>query len=420
MNTQHKVINHLIRSNKIFLYGQQRITEGRINKKWTVDEIITAILQLYNEGHDVNSMAIRDFNGSLHYYALKYFRSYDNMIEACGLDSGEIRKSPKPLRKYQTQSDVINEIRNRHLQGKKINANGVASGQDKDKALQSKAVRLFGRWSVAVESAGFDYSKISPMAPPRYKSAGDIIAEIKGRHNLGLPITAVGIRNGPDRNANVYANAYKYFKDWKTALIAAGIDYGKLHPSWAKYQTKESVVEELKRRYQSGLPLNVKGIMFGENADRTLYKSGVKFYGNWLAALNSAGIKGDFVRHPRGKYPDKEAVIKAIQQHYEKSLPLLLRQIKKDDGALMNKAELYFKSWRNAVKKAGVDYRVILKQRRKYKSKDVIIEEIIRRHKTGLRINAGSLQKEDGALYCSARKEFGSWNKAVKMAKVAG
>lgn len=117
----------------------------------------------------------------------------------------------------------------------------------------------------------------------------------------------------------------------------------------------------------------------------------------------------------------KEKIIATIRELHSKGVDLSASNISKNHIPLFTAScsRRYFSSWGNAVKAAGIDYDKILeagKSRRREKltkwTKKEVLEEIKKTPPQEL-LNT---YRERLALYSAARREFGSWKKALEVA----
>lgn len=390
-------------------------------KKWTRPEVVHAIMNRYKRGDDVSRSGMDGYDSRIVSGAVRLFGTYDQAIRACGLDPVKTRKAPKPPRRYKSEDDVIRGICRRRFMEQPLHDCGLRIGPHKDLSLWNKGRRLFGTWSKAVEAAGFNYGRICPKAP-KYATATDVVSAIQIRRRQDLPLTATGVRRGSHKDPNLYNRGCKFFRNWAGVLKAAGIDQKSVLSVRVKYGSKESVIEEIRRREHLRLPLNYMGIRHDtQERDLCLYSSALKLFGCWADAIEQAGAKVRVAR-PGGRYPTKEDVLEGIRRRHAKGLSLSTGALGKgvqSDRALLAKALSLFGHWRDAVEAAGVKYISVLGQPRKYPTKESVIAEIRRRHGAGLTLRPGEMgksQNSDAALYVTGRREFGSWEKALRVA----
>ena len=97
-----------------------------------------------------------------HYYATNYpdvyaaaertFGSWGEAIESCGLDYSLIKKY-----KSWTRQSVLDEIRRLAKEGEPLFSQNA---QDHHKPLYMAAIKRFGNWGKALQSAGVDYKSV--------------------------------------------------------------------------------------------------------------------------------------------------------------------------------------------------------------------------------------------------------------------
>ncbi len=112
------------------------------------------------QGHIMSRVDKEPLNA--HYYATHYpdvyaaaerlFGSWKAAIEACGIDYSKVRKY-----KVWNRSKVLKEIRDLHSKHEMIHSQNA---QRNYKALYMAAIKRFGNWGNAVESAGIDYDTV--------------------------------------------------------------------------------------------------------------------------------------------------------------------------------------------------------------------------------------------------------------------
>lgn len=117
----------------------------------------------------------------------------------------------------------------------------------------------------------------------------------------------------------------------------------------------------------------------------------------------------------------KEKIVETIKELQANQTDISASNISKNHIPLFTAAcsQRYFSSWANAVKAAGIDYEGILeagKARRREKltkwSKEQVLEEVRKAESRSLLLT----YRDRLALYSAARREFGSWKKALEAA----
>jgi superfamily I DNA/RNA helicase len=143
--------------------------------------------------------------------------------------------------------------------------------------------------------------------------------------------------------------------------------------------------------------------------------AGRKFYGSWEGAIKAAGIDYESVR--RKSFWSKKKIVEQIRKLKSAGEKLNVSAAEKSHGGLVGAASVYFGSWRQAIKAAGLDYSKI--KRQKEWSKPEIVAEIKRMHKLGVELGTTiPIRKRYRILHAAAVRYFGSWAAAMKAAKL--
>ena len=279
-----------------------------------------------------------------------------------------------------------------------------------------------------MDRAGFDYADVRLRAHNRFPSPETVVLCIQERDRQGLPLNKTGLMNtaDPNRDHALYLAARKHFANWRAAIEAAGLDYQatKAIPSSRKYRDKKAVCAEICRRVEARLPVNSLAVAKGEQRDESLYGWGQRFFGSWRMAVEAAGFDYcDCVAPPARKYADSSAVLREIRRRYAVGLPVNSLRVAKGeqrDERLYRSGQLFFASWRAAVKLAGIDYDQHRRDlARKYPDRKAVVAQIKHRGREGFPLNGLAVAKgehRDPALYYSAREYFGNWAAAIKAA----
>ena len=165
-------------------------------------------------------------------------------------------------------------------------------------AVYAAAERIFGSWKNAIEACGLDYSKIR-----KYKvwSKETVINEIKQIYKSGQSLNS---KCAYKTNRPLYMAAIKRYKNWGSALCAAGIDYGKVR--LRRMMTKAEIKKEILELYHRNVDLTYSNIR-----DNHLYllAAGMKKIGNgsWAKARRVCGIRENYRRYARREQMEKSA-----------------------------------------------------------------------------------------------------------------
>ncbi len=289
------------------------IQPRRKRKYPDTDSVVGEIQCRHKAGIPLNGLAVvegehRDY--MLHKYAQDYFGTWSAALLAAGLDPKKIR-TRKYTRRYPDAASVVAEIHRRANSDLPLNSMAVARGGQSDPKLYISGRDYFGTWPAALEAAGLDARTVQEAGFRKYQDAPSIVAEIRRRHEADLPLNVNSIVKppAPYRETALYNTARKQFGNWKAAIEAAGLDYDDIRiATWGKYPDDDSVVAEIRRRHEAGLPLNATRIAKppAPHRDATLYDVASKRFGCWSAALEAAGIDPASVRQRKGHPPKGE------------------------------------------------------------------------------------------------------------------
>jgi hypothetical protein len=121
---------------------------------------------------------------------------------------------------------------------------------------------------------------------------------------------------------------------------------------------------------------------------------------------------------PMSEYSwSKELVVEKIQQRERLGLSVSGGTVSKEFVSLYRAARRYFGTWEQAIITAGLKYEEIRRfQPVEILSRAEIIEKIIAYNDSGKPLSSSRIQETDYLLYYNARREYGSWAKAIAAA----
>jgi hypothetical protein len=189
---------------------------------------------------------------------------------------------------------IINHIMSK--QGKKpLNSSCYSTNYP---AVYAAAERIFGSWKNAIEACGLDYSKIRKY---RIWSKDIVINEIKNRRKNGQSLSS---KYTYKTDRPLYMAAIKRYKNWGSAVSAAGIDYGKVR--LRRMMNKSEIRQEILELYHSGVEL---AYMNMKNNYLYLLAAGMKKLGNgsWAKARRVCGIRENYRQYARREQMEKSA-----------------------------------------------------------------------------------------------------------------
>lgn len=248
-------------------------------------------------------------------------------------------KSRKNLR--WSAERVISEVRQWKDQGRPLYANFVRQNFQE---LLAAAIRYYGSWQKALESADIPYTDVRKY---RRWSKESIIQEIQqlAAQGVDLSFRAMALSQ---YNAMVYAAIRpKYFGNWRAALEAAGLASEEIYRyrSWEQ----EGILEEIRRLKSEGVDLSSKAM---DESSNRLIATARRRFGNWGKALETAGIDYDEVR--RRKRWTRENLVEGILDLKRQGVKLITPEVKRANPSLFAAAckKHFYGTWKKALKAA--------------------------------------------------------------------
>ena len=248
-------------------------------------------------------------------------------------------KSRKNLR--WSAERVISEVRQWKDQGRPLYANFVRQNFQE---LLAAAIRYYGSWQKALESADIPYTDVRKY---RRWSKESIIQEIQqlAAQGVDLSFRAMALSQ---YNAMVYAAIRpKYFGNWRAALEAAGLASEEIYRyrSWEQ----EGILEEIRRLKSEGVDLSSKAM---DESSNRLIATARRRFGNWGKALETAGIDYDEVR--RRKRWTRENLVEGILDLKRQGVKLITPDVIRANPSLFAAAckKHFYGTWKKALKAA--------------------------------------------------------------------
>lgn len=257
--------------------------------KWSKDLIIEQIKELYHHGIPINNTAIVKTNEKLSGAGIRYFGSWRNAVEACGIDYdtiiSEARSGPKSPHGTWNEEIILKKLKNRLDSGKPINAHSL---QIEDSKLLAAATLYFGSIEKAITALDENYADHKKTSD---WSKEKIIKIISEAYKSGAILSDATVES---LNNSLYAASISYFGSWEQAVEASGIDYGMVSSTerWSQAKVKSYIFN----LYNSGIPLNSK----------TIPNSILKKYKSINDLLSNIGISPD-------KYPESKVLSNRIK-----------------------------------------------------------------------------------------------------------
>jgi hypothetical protein len=179
---------------------------------------------------------------------------------------------------------------------------------------------------------------------------------------------------------------------------------------------KSDILQTLKKLHKEGRDLSYTQLA---KKMQPLVSAAAYHFGSYRAAVEKAGIDyAEVVRRPRWTKPQ---IIKLIKHAKRAGDDLHWSAVTKRGDELGRAAfaslqKRLFGSWDRALHGAGLDADDI-SQYRKW-GKDSIVFELKGRFREQEPLNSGAVQKEDPGLHAAAVRHFGTYDNALRAAKV--
>ncbi len=227
-------------------------------------------------------------NIALYQKARRLFGSWQAAIEAAGMTYGDV--AVRQLRDW-TRADIEKALTQRERDRLPLTAKAVRNDSRRHVGLYAAVIRIFGNWNAALRAAGID-PKEAYGTRSQYPKRSDVLKAIRewySRNEAARQGTShIGV--APDRALRM--RAWRLFGPWRKAVMAAGLVYRtqQRRGRAPRYPTRESVIAEIIRRREAGLPLNAAALRAGPAKDRRLWRTGLNMFGLWRKALIKSGI----------------------------------------------------------------------------------------------------------------------------------
>jgi hypothetical protein len=217
-------VDRLHRSHMEHVYQSPRALLDEIKRRYR------AGIPFHKSAVDNGPDGVRDY--AINDAACRFFGTYRKAILAAAKAEGDpgLRQAGiRPLRlTYADENAVVAEISRRAREGLTLFVNDLVK---EDNALYRASRRYFPDWRAAIRAAGLSPDELGlgheqrRGVRPRYPDAKSVLAEIRRRSKLGLPVNAHAVAAaGPEPDGPLLVFARRHFQKWENALRAAGID----------------------------------------------------------------------------------------------------------------------------------------------------------------------------------------------------
>ena len=179
---------------------------------------------------------------------------------------------------------------------------------------------------------------------------------------------------------------------------------------------KPRIKTELRRLHRNGANLSYNALA---RRNQALVSAAAYHYGSYRAAVEAAGI--DYAAVTRRPRWTKQAIIQLIKQARRRGDDLHWSAVTKRRDELGRAAfaslqPRLFGRWDRALSAAGLDADDVSRYRRW--DRNTVAFELRARSMDDEPLNSGTIQREDSGLHAAAVRHFGSYDRALRAAKV--
>ncbi|MHC5056486.1 MAG: hypothetical protein ACYTKD_17455 [Planctomycetota bacterium] len=306
-------------------------------QSWSRERIIAAVRERASAGLAVNAIAVRRATPTLYGAALLYFRGWQEVVEAAGLDYSKVRKF-----KPHTRETIAGDLRAWVLKHGTLSPKALAKSND---TLYTVTRLNYGSVDAAAHALGLPFRRLN-----RQWSRDLIVKGIRHRDAEG------GSLRGADvvKEDNLLHQASRrHFGSWGAAVEASGFDYSKIRGM--KLRTRETISRDLRAWMRDNGPL-CRSVL--RATDNPLHLATCRTFGSLEKAAEELGLP--FYR--KNQRWSRNRVIKEITRRAAEGRALRLTAVRDEDIRLYSAARNHFGSWASAVAASGLDYARIRKR----------------------------------------------------------
>ena len=205
-------------------YAGVNVRRVAVVDEYSPERVLQKIRNICRLGNDLSGKRNERRDRRLCDAARQYFGSWRLALRAAGIDLNRVVQRSKPRRLDRQQ--IVAALRERQAAGRSLCWSQVCL---EDHDLATGAAAAFHGWRRALVAAG--------LAPEESVTPGgvqwdreQVIVAIQARHREGKPVTATATRQD-DRP--LAAAVRRYFRDWREAVMAAGLEPEKCGPKGA-------------------------------------------------------------------------------------------------------------------------------------------------------------------------------------------
>ena len=238
-----------------------------------------------------------------------------------------------------------------------------------------------------------------------------IVKKIDALFYKNIDITASNVKK---KYPSLYSMARNFYKSWNKAVQASGLDYDRIRKdrdniSWSQ----EMVIEKIRLLAENKEKLSSK---YNSINQKKLWNAANHYFFSWRNAVEAANINYENISENVLDW-SAEKVKSEILNIYNNELPLFAQYAKNNYVALYGAASTFHGGWKQAVRKAGLDYNQINKRANEIDwSPSLIKKAILEINGRGEKLCESIVLRKQSSLRTAARRMFGSWEGAIEYA----
>jgi hypothetical protein len=296
------------------------------------------------------------------------------------------------------RSKVIATIQRLKRAGESIAYHHVHTNKN---SLARAAVYHFRTYRRAVIAAGIDYDH--KVRLQRRWTPDLVIKQIRRRRRTRQDLSPGYLSKN---SRPLYLAACTHFGSYRKAVSAAGIDYVTVLRPQARLWPADRVLAEIRRQYRQGKDVSHNAMRAG---NQPLASGAVRQFGSYAAAAKAAGIDYQGIKNVR-RWTEAR-VIAALRKLKRRGRDLSSTAMKLTHGRLYAAAQRHFETYERALAAIGIDPAAVSRIQRW--SKERVIKELRRRHRSGKSLSARVMHRQEPKLHAAAYRLFGSHPAAV-------
>lgn len=175
----------------------------------------------------------------------------------------------------------------------------------------------------------------------------------------------------------------------------------------SSHWNRKTVLREIRALHRGKADLSYVGAC---RENLPLVSAANYYFGGWGRAVRTAGIR--YERHRRCRAWNPEGILREIRKHTRKGTDLSYNAFARRNLPLLAAAAYHFGSWERTLRRAGLDYRAIRKQKR-WTVED-IFAEIRRLKREGVDLSWKAMQRSGrSAVVSVACFYLKTWGRAI-------